>query len=153
MKVKNFSQRSLFSGFTIVELIIVITVIGILASIAIVSYSGSQNRAKKSSFEATAQQVKLKLGDHLTDKNNYPSTKGASVSTNDSVLKYLNDSGSPTLATDFNKTTSASAAIFSYTPSPSGCNNSTTMCTSYTITVTKDKWSGAASDSNITVSP
>lgn len=32
-------------GFTVVELIIVITVIGILATIAIVSYNGSQNRA------------------------------------------------------------------------------------------------------------
>jgi type IV pilus assembly protein PilA len=33
-------------GFTIVELLIVITVIGILASIGIVSYNGSQNNAR-----------------------------------------------------------------------------------------------------------
>ena len=34
------------SGFTIVELLIVIVVIGILAAITIVSYNGIQNRSK-----------------------------------------------------------------------------------------------------------
>lgn len=39
-------------GFTIVELIIVITVIGILATIAIVSYNGAQGRAHDSAVES-----------------------------------------------------------------------------------------------------
>lgn len=37
------------SGFTIVELLIVVVVIAILAAITIVAYNGIQNRAKKSS--------------------------------------------------------------------------------------------------------
>ncbi|MBC7943391.1 prepilin-type N-terminal cleavage/methylation domain-containing protein [Candidatus Saccharibacteria bacterium] len=40
----SFSPRK--SGFTIVELLIVIVVIGILAAISIVAYSGIQERAK-----------------------------------------------------------------------------------------------------------
>jgi len=42
-------MRKTISGFTIVELVVVITVLGILASIAIVSYSGSQKRAQNTS--------------------------------------------------------------------------------------------------------
>lgn len=38
--------KSKNAGFTIVELLIVIVVIGILAAITIVSFNGVQNRAK-----------------------------------------------------------------------------------------------------------
>jgi prepilin-type N-terminal cleavage/methylation domain-containing protein len=42
------------SGFTIVELLIVIVVIGILAAITIVAYNGVQNKAKSSAGQAAA---------------------------------------------------------------------------------------------------
>ena len=43
-------------GFTIVELLIVIVVIAILASITIVAYNGIQNRAKDAQIRAVAKQ-------------------------------------------------------------------------------------------------
>lgn len=43
------------SGFTVVELLIVIVVIGILAAITIVAYNGIQNRAKGTKDRAIAQ--------------------------------------------------------------------------------------------------
>lgn len=49
------------SGFTIVELLIVVVVIAILAAITIVAYNGIQNRAKKSSAISTAQSVLKKI--------------------------------------------------------------------------------------------
>ena len=136
MIYKDTSRRSLVSGFTIVELIVVIAVIGILASIAIVSYSGSQNRAKKSSFEANAQQVKLKLGDYMTDKNGYPRTKA-------DVQAYLDTLNNPTLKTEFDKT--------AYTYVASGCGTAPALCDSYTITVAGTNWS--ASSESVTVQP
>ena len=45
------------SGFTIVELLIVIVVIAILAAITIVAYNGIQNRAKTSSGQQLANSV------------------------------------------------------------------------------------------------
>ncbi len=51
-------MRKTSSGFTIVELLIVIVVIAILASIAIVAYSGIQNRARNSKIESDLNLIK-----------------------------------------------------------------------------------------------
>lgn len=49
------------SGFTIVELLIVVVVIAILAAITIVAYNGIQNRAKDSAVAAEAKQTATKI--------------------------------------------------------------------------------------------
>lgn len=126
------------AGFTIVELIVIIAVIGILAAIGIASYAGVQNRAKKSTFDSNAQQIKLKLGEYMTDKNGYPRT-GADV------IQYLSDTGATALATE------ASSGVYQY--APTGCPAAPGLCTGYTITVAKSVWGGGASDTNIVVSP
>ena len=48
------------TGFTIVELLIVIVVIGILAAITIVAYNGVQNRGKTASAQSAAVNVTKK---------------------------------------------------------------------------------------------
>ena len=48
-------------GFTIVELLIVIVVIGILAAITIVAFNGVQNRGKSASAQSEANAVVKKL--------------------------------------------------------------------------------------------
>ena len=57
MKTKQWTRRSKRSGFTIVELIVVIVVIGILAAISVVAYNGMQVRAAKSTILTTLGQV------------------------------------------------------------------------------------------------
>ena len=61
------------SGFTIVELLVVIVVIGILASITIVAYNGVTNRAKtvKEQSAASVVQKKAELVNGFTSA--YPS--------------------------------------------------------------------------------
>ncbi len=44
-------------GFTIVELLLVITIIGILATIVLVSYSGSQDKARQSKIQNDLSQL------------------------------------------------------------------------------------------------
>ena len=57
MSLKNINKES---GFTIVELLIVIVVIGILAAITIVAYNGVQNNAKSKQFQADAANLDKK---------------------------------------------------------------------------------------------
>ena len=48
-------------GFTIVELLIVIVVIGILATIVIASFTGAQNRARAAKSQASAKSIAQKV--------------------------------------------------------------------------------------------
>jgi len=63
------------TGFTIVELIIVIVVLGILVSITVVAYSGVQNRARTSAIQNGIVQAKRKVDVYrVTNEGQYPST-------------------------------------------------------------------------------
>jgi prepilin-type N-terminal cleavage/methylation domain-containing protein len=65
-------------GFTIVELLIVIVVIGILAAITIVAYNGIQERARASTVSAALSQVANKLAVYQVDYPDvYPADKTA----------------------------------------------------------------------------
>ena len=63
----NINLNNKERGFTIVELLIVIVVIGILAAITIVAYNGVQNRAKTSSAQSAAANVVKKAEIYNTD--------------------------------------------------------------------------------------
>jgi prepilin-type N-terminal cleavage/methylation domain-containing protein len=61
-------------GFTIVELLIVIVVIGILAAITIVAYNGIQQRAKAAAVSSALTQAAKKLAVYQVDNSAYPSS-------------------------------------------------------------------------------
>ena len=61
-------------GFTIVELLIVIVVIGILAAITIVAYTGIQNRAKNSTAQSAASTLAKKAEAYFAENSQYPNT-------------------------------------------------------------------------------
>ena len=79
------------SGFTIVELLIVIVVIAILAAISIVAYNGIQNRGKASSSQAAASQVVKKAQAYYTVDTaaNYPAAPSNFASYDESKLEGL----------------------------------------------------------------
>jgi prepilin-type N-terminal cleavage/methylation domain-containing protein len=80
--IKNLRKKE--SGFTIVELLIVIVIIGILAALVIVAYTGIQNRAKttRANTNATALQKKLEAyyADDTLGNGVYPLTSATVTS-------------------------------------------------------------------------
>lgn len=77
-KTKNQIQgKASHTGFTIVELLIVIVVIGILAAITIVAYNGIQTRAKNASIEQSVSTYKKALIAYATQHGSYPTVGGA----------------------------------------------------------------------------
>lgn len=97
------------TGFTIVELLIVIVVIGILAAITIVAYNGIQERARLASAQAYAAQIK-KSPDMLDATANWSFNECSGSTVNDK--------------TEFNNTGTivGTATWSSDTPSGSGCS-------------------------------
>ena len=59
------------SGFTLVELLVVVAIIGILSAIGIVSYSGYTKSAKVSSTKSIMQQIALMQTEYLTNVGVY----------------------------------------------------------------------------------
>ena len=66
-----------YYGFTIVELLIVIVVIGVLAAISVAAYSGIQQRAKNTAIISAANQSLKLINAYIAETGKYPPTTGA----------------------------------------------------------------------------
>lgn len=66
------TQQRKQSGFTIVELLIVIVVIGILAAITIVAYNGIQSRARDNRRNSDSTAIRKALELYKIDNGTYP---------------------------------------------------------------------------------
>lgn len=87
------SQR----GFTIVELLIVIVVIGVLAAIAIVSYNGIQQRARNIQVIAGVEAYHKALRSYHTVNAAYPTATGCLGANYPSNQCWQGDSGNITV--------------------------------------------------------
>ena len=82
------------SGFTLVELLVVVAIIGILSAIGIVSYSGYTKSAKVSSTKSIMQQIALMQTEYLSNVGGYyVTTVGATceptTTTSESIEREL----------------------------------------------------------------
>jgi type II secretion system protein G len=66
-------------GFTIVELLIVIVIIGILAAITIVAYNGIQDRGRYSAMKSDLESIQKAIELYNVDNGRYPPTGGSST--------------------------------------------------------------------------
>jgi len=132
-------------GFTIVEIVIILVVLGMLLSVGLMSFTNFQNRSKKETAIAVADKVKLTLSTYYSEKDRYPHAQTGVGG----VSEYLSAKGDTVTATEFVNTSKyvyqATTAIG--TPCSGG---GVDKCEKYTITVKKETWSG---DSDVTVTP
>lgn len=76
---KLVKKRNNQMGFTIVELLIVIVVIGILAAITIVAYNGIQKRASDTRRHSDIEIITKALELYYIDNNRYPAGSGSTT--------------------------------------------------------------------------
>ena len=134
----NKQQR----GFTIVELLIVIVVLGILAAIVITTFNGIQTRGRDTERQTDIKALHGQLEAYYAQNGEYPTlanmndkSSGGFVETN---LKGLDDGAfeDPTgSSTDL--VASPAADSYAYDIEPDACEtDANTDCTSYTLTAT-----------------
>lgn len=92
------------SGFTIVELLIVVVIIAILAAVTVVAYNGIQERARSSALQTELTNAKKKLLVYGVDNASYPSSNTLLSTVGISAAKSIYDTTSNNLYYCYNTT-------------------------------------------------
>lgn len=108
-------------GFTIVELLIVVVIIAILATITIVAYNGLQKRAQTSAVSTALNQASKKIKLYQVDNNVYPTTLAATGITDDKVTYQYTGSATTYCITGTQGNTSLYLSETVTKPTEGGC--------------------------------
>jgi general secretion pathway protein G len=142
-------QKTAQKGFTIVELLIVIVVIGILAALVITTYNGIQEKGRNTERTTDLKAIQSQLEAYYAINTRYPAvaTDGTGLgSDSDKNVVFIgaNMKGLDKEAlrdpkgSDFSLNTGATigAGKYTYSPTADGTNpcNSGTDCLKYTLT-------------------
>ena len=130
-------------GFTIVELLIVIVVIGILAALVVTTYTGIQKKARDTERKTDINAIHGQVEAYQAQNGKYPTlanlndqVAGGFVATN---LKGLDLAAfKDPNGTSNNLANAAAANVYSYVATPAACDNTPANgdCTAYTLTAT-----------------
>jgi prepilin-type N-terminal cleavage/methylation domain-containing protein len=131
-------------GFTIVELLIVIVVIGILALLVITTYSGIQAKARNSKRASDIATIQTQLEAFFQNKGYYPSLADMNQTSSSTWLKDNMKSLDPTALSDPSDTSNQKLANttdpskkYGYvvtTSDDQSCESDDTTCAKYTLT-------------------
>jgi prepilin-type N-terminal cleavage/methylation domain-containing protein len=133
-------NRKYEHGYTIIELLIVVLVIGVMAGFAFVGITDSQARARDTERTADIDTLNSRLEEYFTDNGGYPETVSTTIfpGLDPAVLNDPQDvSIDIRAAVDSQADASASAdpdgtgADYAYIPYPTGCSGIT--CRGYIL--------------------
>ena len=126
--LKQYKQ----SGFTIVELLVVIVIIGILAALALNTFGSAPARARDTTRKTDINSVATQLEAYYVDNSNYPAGPG------DLTVANLEGVSEEALTDEDGDTLQAAAVTneleYRYQTLPAGCDNSATDCEQFTLT-------------------
>lgn len=134
------------SGFTIVELLIVIVVIGILAGLVVTTFTGIQQKARNTERQTDIKAIHGQVEAYYAQNGKYPTR----ANLNDSTWRSTNMKGldkealrDPKDATaNYTLAATPAASIYAYavfaSDGTTACDNTTTDCAVYTLTTTNE---------------
>lgn len=139
-------------GFTIVELLIVIVVIGILAALVIVTYNGIQQKARDTERKTDIKALQGQLEAYWANNAKYPTM----AQVNDATFRTTNMKGidpaalaDPKNAASQSVCAATTANCYGYTVTPAACDNGAGGdCNNYTMTATLESGGTFAVQSN-----
>jgi general secretion pathway protein G len=67
------NRRSGQAGFSLIELLVVVTIIGILASIAVVNVKNAQRKASEAALKDNLRSMRTAIDNFYADKQRFPS--------------------------------------------------------------------------------
>ena len=124
----SLKKRS--EGFTIVELLIVIIIIGILATLVVVQFTNQQKKARDTKRKTDIGAIQTHLEAYYAENGKYPTATGVTTAN----LKGLkSESLKAPNGTDPISADAASKTHYNYTVTPANCDNTATDCTNFTI--------------------
>ncbi|MBI2644960.1 prepilin-type N-terminal cleavage/methylation domain-containing protein [Candidatus Uhrbacteria bacterium] len=97
-------------GFTLVELLVAIGIIGILSSIAVVSVSNVRAKARDAKRIADVKQIQTALESYFNDQNAYPATKRDTLGGTTAAVLCGHKGGAAAAVYDFQAAPAAGAA-------------------------------------------
>ena len=157
----NSLKRRTQQGFTIVELLIVIVVIGILAALVLTTYNGIQQKGRNTERVTDLKALQGQLEAYYASNGRYPATTdiGATSATNATFTKANMKGLDPealrdpkAAAGDYSVGAGAAGVANKYQYKPgddnkAACDNTATDCTTYILTA-KPEGTGADIVSN-----
>ena len=137
-------------GFTIVELLIVIIVIGILATLVLVTFTGIQQSARNTQRTTDIKAVASHLETYNAKNGYYPTLANMN---DDAFITSLNgldkESTKDPNGDTYDFASTATATQYAYVPTPSGCDNDPAvggLCTGFSLTWKEE---GTAADQTV----
>jgi general secretion pathway protein G len=79
-KERRNTEQAMCAGFTLIEILLVVVIIGILAAVAVPKFSGRIGQSKESACLANLNAISLALDMYEIDHGNYPSSLNDLVS-------------------------------------------------------------------------
>ncbi len=78
-------------GFTIVELLVVITVVGILAGVGVSGYSSFRDRANRAAADAAWRDLQVAINLYQVENGTFPRNSAGGSTTNDEIEAALEE--------------------------------------------------------------
>lgn len=135
-------------GFSVVELLIIVVVIGILSVLVAITYSGIQAKSRDTERKTDINQLSSRLEAYFAQNNKYPTLSQMNDNDTDNAKSFVSqnmkDLSREAFRDPSNKTANPYKLVdtptnnaYAYAVTPANCDNgSKGDCTAYTLTAT-----------------